>query len=247
MLLIKRFTRGVFYYLLDAYSEGAGANRFSEFFGKHLFEPYVGAQLRTGFAERVFPEQDIGETDKSCDWIVVEGDALTLIECKTLGLTMRAKSFADTDVLLQDLRKRIVKSVQALARTKAAIEKGAKGFERWRGKSVRCLIVLYDEVYLFNAPLYRELIADDLKACSLDALPFQVCTISELEYVMPILAQRGLAATLDEKTADRERAAWDLAVFVSRLVDEGKLAEPPMNTLLAETYDEVFKGFVLKD
>lgn len=241
LLLIRRITRGIYYYLQEAYSKGGDRNDFTQFFGKHLFEPYVGMQLRSlPLHTSLSDERDISRSEKSCDWILTEGNAVTLIECKTLGLTARAKAFAETEIVTDDLRKRIVKAVHALARTKEAIDKGVAGFESLRGKTTRNLIVLYDEVYLFNSLLYRELLQNDLKQEGLENTPFQVCSIAELEYAIPILGQTPLASMLDGKISDRERSTWDLSVHIDHLVSEKALSDTEPNKILDAKFEEVF-------
>ena len=242
LLLVRRITRGIYFYLQDAYSSDGVRNDFTTFFGKNLFEPYVGKQLEmlAGITELI-PEQNIG-SEKTCDWILIEGDAITLIECKSLGLTFRAKAFAETRDVAEDLRKRIIKAVQACERTRIAIAKGSQGLERLKGKSTRNLVVLYDDIFLFNSLLYRELLDPELKELGLDQVPFQICTIQELEFLIPIIEARGLAHTLDEKVADKERATWDIGVYLNRLVSEGVLKTHGSNQILNDKFEELFAG-----
>lgn len=243
-LLIRRVTRGIYYYLQEAYSKGKDRNEFTSFFGKQLFEPYVGMQLRTLRSKtELRPESSITKSEKSCDWILIEGESTTLIECKTLGLTARAKSFGEPNIVLEDLRRRILKAVAAFQRTERAIDSGAPGFGDLRGKPRRNLIVLYDEIFLFNSLLYRELLQNDLEASGLDKIEFQVCSISELEYVIPALANHSLGAVLDEKVANSERRTWDLGIFVQHLVSEARISPPGPNTILNGKFEEVFAPF----
>lgn len=240
LLLLRRVTRGIYYQLQDAYSGEGARNNFTTFFGRHLFEPYVGMQLRDlATASELFPEQNIG-SEKTCDWILVEDGAITLIECKSLGLTFKAKALAETEDVTADLRKRITKAVQAFERTRAALASGIPGLERLAGKTTRNLIVFYDDIFLFNSLMYRELVDPDLEAAGLANVPFQVCAIRDLEFAIPILKIRGLAKTLDEKMADSERKTWDLGSFLNRLVEEGTATNSGPNRLLAEEFDRFF-------
>lgn len=243
LLLIRRVTRGIFHYLQEAHSGEGVRNKFTQFFGKHLFEPYVGMQLKTlpGVTE-LLPDQNIG-SEKTCDWILVEKSGITLIECKTLGITFRSKAFAETEVIAEDLRKRIIKGVQALERTRKALNDGIAGLEHLRGKTTRNLIVVYDEIFMFNSPLYRELLDADLKAIGLEAVEFQVCSISELEYIIPNIEKNDLAKILDEKVANKEHASWDLGIHIGHMIKNGTLKTSGPNILLDAKFDEVFGAF----
>lgn len=241
LLLQRRFTRGLYYYLLDAYNEGEKKNRFSTFFGKSIFEPYVGIQLRYHFSRRrVFGERDIGKSEKTCDWIIAEDDFITLVECKTTGLTIRSKSLADTEQIAEDLKKRIVSGVQACERTREAISRGQNGLGVFSGKPTLNLIVLYDEVYLFNAPPYKELVDVELKKVGLESVTYQVSPIAELEYALPALAKNGMGRLLSKKLGDPERRTWDLSVLIQHLVKKGEIAEPERNAVLDAKFKSVF-------
>jgi len=240
LLLIRRVTRGVYYQLQDAYSRGGRRNEFTQFFGKRLFEPYVGMHLRAlATTAELIPEQDIG-SEKTCDWILVEGESLTLIECKALGLTFKSKALAETDDVADDLSKRIVKAVKACERTRQAIQEGLVGLAHLKGKTTRNLIVFYDDIFLFNSPLYRELIESELQANGLGAVPFQVCAIRELEYAVPLLQNSGLGNFLDQKLADRDHATWDIGTLLGRLIEDGALKTNGPNKILAEKLDSLF-------
>lgn len=247
-LLLRRFTRGLYYYLLDEYSGGGKQSTFSAFFGKFIFERYVGDQLKSYFdPEKVLGERKIGESDLSCDWIVVEDRFVILIECKTTGLTVRGKTFAETEQLTEDLKRRIVSGVKACERTRNAIESGQPGLEGLAGKQTINLVVLYDEVYLFNAPPYRNIVEDELKKAGLPGVAYQVTPIAELEYTLPTLAKAGFGNLLSEKMADGERQSWDLLTFTQGLVKEGKADEPEPNRILTAKFKAVFEPLLRPD
>lgn len=246
LLLIRRITSGIYYQLQTAYSAGGVRNDFTTFFGRRLFEPYVGMQLRElKTPTDLLPEQDIG-SEKTCDWILVENDAITLIECKSLGLTQRSKSFARTDDVAEDLRKRIVKAVQAFERTREAIAAGIGSLAYLKGNSTRNLIVFYDDIYLFNSLLYRELVDFELKALGLGDVVFQVISVRELEYVIPLLGRDTLAGTLDAKMGDKEHATWDMRTYIDRVLKERGETAVPENALLKSRFDALFDGLQVK-
>lgn len=247
-LLLRRFTRGLYYYLLEEYSGGGRDNDFSSFFGKFVFERYVGDQLRSYFSsKRVLGERRIGNSDLSCDWMVVEDQFVILVECKTTGLTIRGKTFAETEQLTEDLKRRIVSGVKACDRTRNAIESGQPGFESLAGKRIINLVVLYDEVYLFNAPPYSEIVEDELKKAGLSGIAYQVAPIAELEYSLPVLAKAGFGNLLSDKMADAERRSWDLIAFIRRLIREGKAAKPEPNQILTSKFKAIFEPLLGPD
>lgn len=241
-LLLRRFTRGLYYYLLDAYSGGGKQNSFSTFFGKSIFERYVGEQLKSYFPpEKVLGELKIGKSEKSCDWMVIEDEFVTLIECKTTGLTVRGKTFAETEQLTEDLKRRIVSGVKACERTRKAIEAEQPGFEGLKGKRIIDLIVLYDEVYLFNAPPYRDIVEEELKKGGLPGITYQVTPIAELEHTLPALSKAGFGKLLSDKMADEGRRSWDLLTFTQSQVKAGTVEEPEPNRMLSAKFEAVFE------
>lgn len=241
-LLLRRFTGGLYYYLLDAYSGQGKQNSFSTFFGKSIFERYVGDQLKSYFStDKVSGELKIGKSDKSCDWIVLEDKFVILIECKTTGLTLRAKTLGDADQIAEDLKRRIVSGVRACERTRKAIETGQPGFMPFKGKKTINLIIIYNEVFFFNAPHYRKIAAEELKKAGLEDVSYQVASIAELEYALPTLSKTGLGNLLAEKMADPDRRTWDLLSFTKRLISEKKTEEPEMNRILSAKFKEVFE------
>ncbi|MBI5211632.1 MAG: hypothetical protein HY927_16810 [Elusimicrobia bacterium] len=241
-LLLRRFTRGIYYFLLDASSKGGKENPFSTFFGKSIFERYVGILLKEHFQpDKVLQERDLG-SEKTCDWIVEDGDFVLLIECKTTGLTIRAKSFADGQQVEDDLKKRIIGGVRACERTRLAIANDQAGLGFLAGKHPVNLIVLYDEVYLFNAPPYRTIVNAELKKAGLEGVSYHVTPIAELEWAFPSLHEAGLGKSLREKLADAELVSWDFVSFTQRLIKEKRVKDADgRNPLLDAKFEEVFQ------
>lgn len=89
-LLLERLIEAPYYILLEADGE-----TFTGPFG-YLFEAYVGAILQPYTNARLQPEITYGN-EKSSDWLVVDDDAVALLECKTGRLNKAAKTVAPVE------------------------------------------------------------------------------------------------------------------------------------------------------
>jgi hypothetical protein len=100
--IVHRITRSLYYDLMAVNSA-----RFPVAFGV-AFEAYLGELLATAYGDReLFSERVYcgKEEQKSTDWVVIEGTAGTLIECKVARLSMETKVSADPESLRRDLVK----------------------------------------------------------------------------------------------------------------------------------------------
>src|SRR4030042_1080402 len=117
---------GVYYSLSEKFTDSK-KNPFRIFFGKELFERYVGMLLGKKYAKNeLFPEWPYGIKKSKCmttDWIIIKKDIAIMIECKTSGISQEAKSFADLDTIQHDLGLRVVKALKQMQRLTDDVKK----------------------------------------------------------------------------------------------------------------------------
>lgn len=109
----------------------AGLRHFGEGFARdlgHLFEQYVGRNLRLNKRAKVFPEILYGkERRRSVDWIVVTPTAVVLVEAKSVRPTEEVRTGgADAAGAIQRMLK---KAGGQIDRTSQEIEERTKGFD----------------------------------------------------------------------------------------------------------------------
>ncbi|MDO8756767.1 MAG: hypothetical protein Q7J64_02035 [Elusimicrobiota bacterium] len=132
IMVLFKSTIGIYYALLNAHEKSGKRNDFRSFFGKNNFERYVGWLLegRPGLIKEI----TYGVEIRTSDWILIEGDTATLIECKLSGLTLNEKSTADSTVL-EMFSTRVVKGVSTCNRTEADARSKKRGLEGRRPES----------------------------------------------------------------------------------------------------------------
>jgi hypothetical protein len=208
--LLRRFTEGVYYEVLNC-------TGFNVAFGE-AFQGYVGEALIAASKGRlsVLPESeyDVGRDRKdSVDWIVSDETGEVFVECKTKRIRREAK-FALLD--LAPLRTEIDKLVEIVAQTYKTLADGLAGrYEHWKPsqRPIYPVIVTLEEWYYFGPTTaqmtdarLREVFAQRrLDAALLDTFPFTICSISDFERLMSLVAIKGVDAVMKEKVTPKRR------------------------------------------
>lgn len=241
--ILNKITTGLFYDLSDKYSTDK-ANEFLEFFGKEIFERYVGVQLAQKYSgDNLLKEWEYGNKKnlkRTSDWIVIEEDKAILIECKTSGITKEVKSNAELEALKSDLQKRVTHAIKQMHRLSGDVQKNDIGLDNLLGiKKFHYVVVNFDRIFLTNSPAIREIIDKEIKVDNLD---YQIISIGELEIIIPIL--KSLSMSLSELLELKNQPQWfdnDFDTFLHNYFKSKEL-DFPDNELLEKRMDDFFKS-----
>lgn len=216
-LLLRRVSEGLFYNI----KEDVG---FQNAYGS-AFQNYVGYVLRTLCPEpfTVIEEQPyrVGKNLKhGVDWILQDDGASAFIECKTKRLRHDAKFGADDDQLVDDLDK-MARGITQLYKN---ILDAQAGLTPWAPtkKPIYPLVVTLEDWWLFTSSIHRRLnqlleehfVAEGLDLALLDAMPFTIASVDELEQALIAIAEEGVLPFFKTKT-DQEHREWAVSPFTS--------------------------------
>lgn len=242
--VMERFTSGIYFTLMDAFKASGKENMFLEFFGKELFEKYVGILLKQKYGPNQLLEEWVyGKTkSKTPDWIIIEGDSAILIECKTSGISLEAKSWADLETVQASLRLRAAHGVKQSEKFIEQVRSKQKGLERlFHIKKFYKVIVTYDRIFMSGTPSIRSLIDKELEKEGVKDKDYQVISIDELEKLIPVLEKFSFTDLIDKKMSHDLWSTYDFDVFISAYLKEASADINRENTLLREKYDGLFK------
>jgi hypothetical protein len=204
-LLLDRITLGIYHDLLTADNQV-----FTQAFGPP-FETYVGDLLKSFlepsdvFGERLYGPKKARRL--STDWIVVEGNAATQLECKVSRVRLETRVTADRELLRADLAKAIAVGVHELARVIQDIQSGFPDLEPFRQiATFQSAIVVFDPFHLGNSPVVRELVNEELQHRGTAPIAFQILGVDEIERAWRSIRKRGLTALLAAKVSASDQA-----------------------------------------
>lgn len=225
IFLINRITDGLFYDLSEKF-KNKNSNLFHIFFGKEIFERYVGILLKEKYNnDELFPEWSYGTKKNRCDtvdWVIIRGDKAVLIECKTSGITQKAKSFAELDTLQHDLGLRIVKSLKQIDKLVKDIGNRIIGLERlFEIKKFYYIVITFDRIFLSGTPVFKNLISKELEKENIKIKNYQILSIEELEDLIPVLQNFEFEDLLDRKFEDSNWSTYDFEICRFRFKPAG--------------------------
>lgn len=243
--ILERITNGVYFSLMDNYKKEK-SNIFLEFFGKEIFENYVGKLLGFHYQRKqLLREFEYGTKkfpQKSPDWIIIEGDCAILIECKTSGITKEAKTWAELKKVQVDLRKRAVRGIIQMEDFIADVKNGkVKNSALKSIKKFYPIILTYDRIFLSGTPVMRKLIKEELKGENKETENYQILGIDELENLIPILKKFSLSELLEIKKNNSEWSTYDFDSYTSYLIKDKDISIELENLMLKEKFDSFFK------
>lgn len=242
--ILERITNGVYYSLMDAFKKSGKDNILLEFFGKELFERYVGILLEQKYdPSKLLPEWKYGKTEsRTPDWIIIEGNSAILIECKTSGISLEAKSWADLETVQDSLRIRAAHGILQMENFIQLVQKKQNGLEKlFHIKKFYKVIVTYDRIFLSGSPSIRNLIDKELEKVSVKDKDYHVISIDELEKLIPVLDKYYFSDLMDQKMSDDQWSTFDFDLFISDYLKKLGIDIPRENKLLREKYDKLFK------
>lgn len=246
-LFYSYFTNGIFHILREAFSiAGEQGNKFSEFFGKNLFEEYVSRLFASVISTPVYKEISYNKGQKlSADWMIEDNNTLTLIECKTSDLRQDSKTYANIVEIEKDLKKNIVKGIISNERTRNAISDNRNiEFEHIRHvNKTFSVVVIYSESLFNNSPPMRSCI-DKLLQEELPYIPkYHIMDINEFEYFIASLQTFSISELLETKENNTEWYTLDFGLFIKKYADQKGLPVPDLiPSLLRERWKKFYKG-----
>jgi hypothetical protein len=245
--LIDICTTGIYYNLMDKF-KGSKSNAFLEFFGKEIFESYVGLLLKQKYGEEeLLKEWEYIKSRQVCktsDWTIICGNTAILLECKTSGINKEAKSFADLEQVQRNLRLRAVQAIKQMNTIVNNAKKSVKGLEKlFKINKFYFVVVTFDRIFLAGTPVIKELIQKELDKINIRQCPdYQVISIEELENLIPFLDTFSFEYILGEKFKDKNWSTYDFDVFISHFLKDRGIDLRINNKLLMDKYNELFKG-----
>ena len=245
IFLIYRITDGLFYDLSEKFKKEK-SNPFHIFFGKEIFERYVGILLKQKYnSSELFSEWSYGtkkNKHNTVDWIVIRGNNAILIECKTSGISQEAKSFTELEILQQDLGLRIVKSIKQISQLVKDIRNRVIGLEKlFNIKRFYFIVITFDRVFLSGTPFFKDLISQELEKENIKIKNYQILSIDELENLIPVLHKYELEFLLDKKFENPYWSTYDFEIFLKEFFKEKKININTVNPLLKERYESFMK------
>jgi hypothetical protein len=235
--LYEKMTFGVFHMLADHYNRGRGDNAFRNAFG-FVFQAYVGRLLAEGLgADAALPEWRYAGAAGECDtpdWLVRDGDRLTIVEVKTTGLGLKTRMFGN----LEDLRTDLKKLARALRQFRKFIDDIAArrpGLERLgTPREFECVIVTFDRMFFANSVIRDEL-QRVAAAEGVDPLPHvHLVPVEDLEYFVGTGSAASVFDALREKRTNAETDQMDFHDWLSRRFGSRRLSNP----FLKRWYDQ---------
>jgi hypothetical protein len=202
------------------YYDVLSAPGFDAAFGES-YQSYVGDVLKvvnTQHTLTILPEAEyaVGKDRKrGVDWIVSDQTAELFIECKTKRLRQDAKvALSDLAPLQAELTKLADFAVQIYKTVADAIE---GRYEHWKqtARPIYPIIVTLEEWYIFGHKLDAEIdsrLRSAFRANALDETllvryPLTICSVSDLERLMGLVAIKD-AKTVMDATVDPKRKLW---------------------------------------
>lgn len=245
-LIIHRVSKGIYYDLLDAFSNPPHHNPFTEWFGFAL-EEYIGNLLTAVFgSERVFHETSYGGKLPTPDWVGVDGELAIALESRSSRLPKLMKTTAH--------------SIEVKARIKEAITEPASKL-RSKVESLKALetplpvaavheflptIVTLEEWYpnALTASFVRANLVDNGIA---DFSP-EIMSVADLEWLLAWQQIESPLATLREKISTESAKEMSIGQFLAKRA-AGKGVKFPRSQVLGQKFDSFFQanGFPSQD
>lgn len=242
--LVERITTGIYYDLMDKFRTPTD-NQFLAFFGKEIFEHYVGMLLEEHYSKvdivKEFPYGSRHNRSLSPDWIIFENNSAILIQCKTSGLSKNARLYGDLDLIQKDLRKRVIEGINQSNKFLIDYEKNKSICERLKKvNKIHCVILTYERIYMAESPIIRKRIDEELKKRNI-SLTYNILSIDQLETLIPNLCFVKFSDLLEIKKTNEK---WKLhAEFDSYLFDylrSNEIKKFNENSLLKSKFQQIF-------
>lgn len=231
----------IFWTIHNLFEEDNLHLRFREFFGKELFEKYVGDLLKEIYVEEtIYPEityKKSGSESKFVDWIVETNDKIYLFEIKGYQYSIKAQQTGEIE---KEIEEKIIRSIKKLYTNVKDID-AIEDLAFLRNKRVIPIIVYYDIPMIHHA-IYQKVIDKGLKnlidnsGYDSDILKFKYyqMNIEDLEYFLYVSNNVQLESLHEElKLKPQEN-------ILSLIKNYYEKKEDHANTRLNKTFDRIF-------
>lgn len=243
--LVEKVTNGIFYDLMDKFKTDRG-NAFLEFFGKELFEKYIGMNLNLFVkSQNLLPEFSYGRNNElTSDWIITHDSTAVLMECKTSGLTIESKTSGDLKQIRTELKGRVVGALKQMIKLRNKIRTGEKGLERLNSiKDFHFVVVTYDSIYFANADFMRNMICEELQLEGYEIdFKFDVLSMTDIESLHYVGKKYGLYELLTIKHTKSEWIDMDMIPFLQNYLGDN-WHKNIQNPLLSERHELYMRPF----
>jgi hypothetical protein len=189
-LIVERATFGLFYDLFER--DGIV---FAERFG-YVFDQLVGKLLGSACPqERLWSaaawEAALGgkkpkNASKIGDWVYKGESRNVLVECKSLRPSLELLTYGLDDSVKATVG-RIASALEQLIRHDRAIQQGQWQAQGLAPKPAACVVVTYGRIQTINGPFVRRRVLQHLADKGLEALPFVVLSLEELDMAIRLV------------------------------------------------------------
>lgn len=188
-LISEAACSGVYHYFVTKYG-----NQFNSFFGKSIFEPYVGKFLEACLPDRMVDEEELRsmlgrkQGVKLVDFVFLQGDYAILVECKAYRFPRRVY----THGRMEDCRSTFEKLKEGLEKF-SSFEGYFADKDLLSGKRIIRLLVTYESLIGMDGGLLdglaKNFLTDD-QVAPLQKLRSQTCILScaQLDPLQPLLS-----------------------------------------------------------
>jgi hypothetical protein len=178
------------------------------------------------------------------DWIIVKNNKAILIECKTSGISMEAKSWAELEKVQCDLKLRVVRAIEQMVNLVNDVKRKCKGLESlYSIKKFYYVIVTHDKIYLSSSFIIKDMIKRELIKKGIKKIPkYEILSIDEVEDLIPYLEDFSFDFLLDNKFRNKKWAKCDFNEFMYCFLTENSMDIKKENKMLRNKSDKFFEG-----
>jgi hypothetical protein len=243
-LLFNRVTNGIYHDLSDAYKDDDGKNEFRRAFG-YVFQNYIGALLHNCTSSyKIIREFKYSRKNLDTpDWMLLNSDALIIIEVKQSSIFLDSKTYGDKDHLHRDLKKTIAKAAGQLFQFERDIRSRKYSvLEELNVSNIESVVVFYDGITFTNS-IIKNMVMESITLFPSHRdqnFHFHCMPISDFELFVGTYGDN-LFEILHQKRTDFENDRMDFDDYLYQLSDK-KLH----NAYLDNKRNQLFKD-IIKD
>jgi hypothetical protein len=209
-LTLEAVAHGNYFRLIDRRDGSLG-----KAFG-HVFQTYIGKLIDEGLVGRravLLPEEQYNfqaQPYDSADWVLLEGEEATIIECKAANLRMRGKEGESYEEYGNEMDE-LVKAVKQSFRFETHVRSAP---ERWpqlsSARRFHHLVVVYDPQHLGNSVMRRA------AESHFEGIPglWNVIDVADFEFLFDTLRRCSLGEILSTKESRDDWYKMDFHEFI---------------------------------